>query len=128
MVERPLLVATEWPRDQPQLAITKQYRRDMSATTLLTRTAYADEWIQNNIEVVPGAVTPLSGDNSIYSLYEIACERDGYPPLTKQMLSRRITVLVAIKHRIEVPTRRGRSGVVFEGLCVKEPQKEEANC
>ncbi len=84
MIERLLLVATDWTRDQPQLTSTKQYRRYLATTTTLTRTAYADKWVQNSIETVLGAVTSLSDDGSICSGYEVECERNGHLPLTKQ--------------------------------------------
>lgn len=94
----------------------------LTATSTITATAYADDWIREKLE--PSAArTRLSGKDGIYDTYLMDCERDNQPALSRIMLSKKLELCMALEHNILLTKIRGREGLIIEGIRVK-PNEE----
>ena len=83
----------------------------------ITKTTFAEQWIFNNVEINASAVTNLSGEHGIYSLYEADCYEAQRPPISRIAFSAKITTFATTRNIDFLKTRTSK-GVVFEGVCL----------
>ncbi|BDA51779.1 hypothetical protein COCOBI_pt-0570 (chloroplast) [Coccomyxa sp. Obi] len=94
---------------------TLQYQPFLGPAQGITTTSFAEQWIIHNLEINDAAVTKLSGNHGIYSLYEAECAQANRLPLSRIAFSKKIEQFVRTRNCAFLKTRT-RDGVVFEGV------------
>ena len=75
----------------------------------LTKENFLEYWVVRTVQENENAFVRLTGENSLYEIYEKACEKEG---LHVRIFSRRLELLLAAYFKIIESKGRDRRGLI----------------